>query len=169
MRALILSAVMLCATGWNIARAGESLEVSIAQYRAGHYAAPIDNRIVVGQRPFPFYVVVKNTSDSAVKIYETKDTLSKENLEFEFVDAKGTKTVVTRKDDESKGKRSGFRRMQPKASLMTSVLLHQGEWNMDLTIPRDKDVEFTVRVIYINDNKKIYSVPYKVTIIKTEY
>jgi hypothetical protein len=164
MRGLMLSVVMLCTSGWSMARAGESLEVSIALYRSGRYVAPIDNKLVVGQRPLPFYVLVRNASKSAVKIYETKGTLSESNLEFELVDAKGAKTLVTRKDEESKGRRAGFRMMVPGARQMASVLLHQGEWNMDLTIPSDKDVEFTVRVIYINDGKRIYSLPYKVTI-----
>jgi hypothetical protein len=164
MRNLIMSAVMLFVAGVNVARAEGGLEVSIALYRSGKYVAPIDSKIVVGQRPLPFYVLVRNSSKSAVKLYETKGTLSESNLEFELVNAKGAKTLVTRKHEEAKGRRAGFRMMVPGAQQMASVLLHQGEWNMDLTIPSDKDVEFTVRVIYINDGKKIYSLPYKVTI-----
>jgi hypothetical protein len=150
--------------GVSSAVAGEDLIVSFTQYRAGHYVPPIDNRIVVSDRPFPFYVVIKNTSDRATKVYEKKGELNIKHLEFEFTDAKGVKTLVKHKEPQSDRERGGYRMMPPAEGQVASVLLHAGLWDMSLSIPSDKDSEFTLRVIYVNKKKKVYSVPYKVTV-----
>ena len=146
------------------ATAGEDLTVSFATYRRGHYMAPINNIIVVGDRPFPFYVVVKNTDERATEIYEKKGGVNVRHLEFEFTDAKGVKTIVKHKDAPSARERGGYRMMQPDELQVASVLLNSEEWTMSASIPVDKDSEWGLRVIYVNGDKKVYSALYKVTI-----
>ena len=150
--------------GVSSAMAGEDLAVSFATYRAGHYVAPIGNRIIVGDRPFPFYVLVKNAGDRATEIYEKKGGLNAAHLEFEFTDAKGLKTVVVHKEAPSSRERGGYRMMQPGEQQIASVLINAEEWKLSMSIPADKDSEWSLRVIYVNGKKKIYSVPYKITI-----
>ena len=161
---MIAILAVMCASAVSVASAADGLEVSFALYRAGHYVAPIGNRIIVGDRPFPFYVLVKNASDRAAEIYEKKGELNERHLEFEFVDSKGVKTVVVHKEAPSDRERGGYRMMQPQESQVASVLLHPGSWTLSLTLPTDKDSEFTLRVVYVNKNKRVYSTPYKVTI-----
>ncbi len=161
---IVMAVVSLCLGVAGSAIAGEDLEVSFATYRVGHYVAPIDNKIVVGDRPFPFYVVVKNTGDRAAEIYEKKGAIAVAHLEFEFTDAKGIKAVVSHKKAPSTRERGGYRMMQPGEQQIASVLVNAEQWKMSVSIPSDKDSEWTLRVAYVNGGKRIYSQPYKVTI-----
>ena len=157
------TAMVLCGLACSEAWAGEDLEVAIVFYRAGHYVAPINNKIVVADRPFPFYVMVKNTSDRDTELYEKKGSLNPRHLEFEFVDAGGMKTVVRHKEATSTRAR-GYRMMKSGERIIASVLLHEGEWGNMPELPTDKESEFTVRLMYVNNRKKISSVAYKVTV-----
>lgn len=146
--------------------AAEDLKVSFATYRAGHYVPPIKNEIVVAARPFPFYVVVKNTGERAAEIFEKKGALDVKHLEFEFTNSKGKKTVVSHKEAPTSRERGGYRMMQPGEFQIASVLLNAEDWKMSVQIPTDKETTWGLRVIYVNGDKRVYSASYKI-IVKT--
>ena len=171
-----LLTTMVCLTilvggAWpTTAGAGDELRLSIAQYRRGMYVKPPNNSITVGRRPYPFYVTLENISSRNVEIYsQRRDVLEPEHLEFEFTGLGNRKYVVRHKEAPSSSAQRSFRRMAPDELMVASVLIHPDDWENVPVIEGDKDTEFTVRVIYVNKSKRIYSPAYKVTMLSPQH
>lgn len=135
------------------------LEVSLVVLQNNIYSKPYDNKIIVKERPTPFYVELKNTSGSSKLIYrKAQNELA--GLEFEVTDENNQKTIVTRKKEYLTSEAITSKHLGAGKTVRNHIVIDHNEWeNGTIMKPQKK---YKVRVIYNNNHSKIYSDYYTV-------
>lgn len=158
---ILLACILLIAINKS-ALAKDDLSISLSVFMNGYYAKPYDNRIVVKQRPVPFYVELKNNARSSQLIYRKAQANVLAGLEFEIIDKNQRKTIVTRKKENLSSDVVVSKHLGPGKIAKSLVIINPDEWeNSSVMKPQQ---EYQVRVIYNNNRTKIYSDYYTVVI-----
>ena len=144
------------------AHAKEPFKLSLVVKRGDQYVAPFDKRVTIYQQPTPFSVRLTNVSDRSQEIYKLANGPAIQGLQFEIKEPGRSKKILKMKDDHLTSDMMIARYIKPGDSRVARIVIDPDLWeNIVIFKP---GVEYTVRAVYLNDNKKIYSDYYTVVL-----
>jgi len=144
--------------GWT----AEPLHISLAVYKNGLYVKPFDGKIIITERPLPFNVYIENVSNASVRIYKKAMAEPESAILIEITNEKGQRTIIKRKKKRLSSDTVGFFYLSPGESKVIEMLIDPDKWEGLPILEEGKATQFTVRVIFDNDNRKVYSDYYDV-------
>ena len=160
----ILLFFMVLFTVGSVAEAKEPFKLSLVVNRNGQYVAPFDKKITIYQQPTPFSIRLTNISDSSQKIHKIANVSAIQGLQFEIKAPGSSKKTLKMKKDHLTSRMPVMKYIKPGESKVVDILIDPDMWeNVVIFKP---GIEYTIRAVYLDNTKKIYSDYYTVVLEK---
>lgn len=160
---ILLFLIVFCAfQSIAVAEAKEPFKLSFVVKRNGQYIAPFDKKITIYQQPTPFLIRLTNVSDSTQEIHKLANAQAIQGLQFEIKEPGRSKKILKMKKEHLRSRTIISKHIKPGDSRTVRIVIDPDTWeNIVIFKP---GVEYTVRAVYLNDTKKIYSDYYTVVL-----